>query len=82
MWFWQYRVKVISMNQKSKIKTVAGVIVGETIVEAVQSLYNYYGEELIDILSCKPIMQMVFEFDTARSEGFDYTFVYEPKEEN
>ena len=56
-----------------------GIVVGDTIVDAVKALYDYYGDELIDILGCKAIIDNVFEFETARDDGFDYEIVYAPK---
>lgn len=78
MWFWQFKVKVIPYEGE-KDAIFSGIVVGDTIIDAVKALYDYYGEELIDILGCKAIIDNVFEFETAREDGFDYEVVYAPK---
>ena len=80
MWFWQYRVEILSFGKDGGESIVAGLVTGETIVDAVKALDEYYGEELIDILGCKVITENVFEFKEARAEGFDYEVIYKPKE--
>ena len=78
MWFWQFKVKVIPYEE-GKDAILTGIVVGDTIVDAVKALYDCYEEELIDILSCKAIIDNVFEFEAARDNGFDYEVVYAPK---
>lgn len=80
MWFWQYKVKVVNSNEGFfQTEVCCGLCTGDTIVDAVRKLYAFYGEDLIDILGCKAVVENVFEFATVDAEGgFDYTIC--PKE--
>ena len=82
MWFWQYKVEAIVYEGATcKKKCFAGIVVGENIVQAVEALYAYYGDELANILTCKAITDGAFEFETVQEDGFDYEIVYAPKNE-
>lgn len=82
MWFWQYKVEVITYEGITcKTKCFAGLVVGENMVQAVEALDAYYGTELVNILTCKAITDGAFEFDTVQEDGFDYKVVYAPKNE-
>lgn len=80
MWFWQYKVEVITYEGETcKTKYFAGLVVGENMVQAVEALDAYYGTELVNILTCKAITDGAFEFETVQEDGFDYEIVYAPK---
>ncbi len=82
MWFWQYKVEVITCEDITcKTKCFTGLVVGENMVQAVEALDAYYGEELINILTCKAITDGAFEFETVQEDGFDYKVIYAPKNE-
>ena len=71
---------IILMAAMSLI-AVAGLVVGENMVQAVEALDAYYGTELVNILTCKAITDGAFEFETVQEDGFDYKVVYAPKNE-
>lgn len=82
MWFWQYKVEVITCEGITcEKKCFAGIVVGENIVQAVEALDAYYGTELVNILTCKAITDGAFEFETVQEDGFDYKVIYAPKNE-
>lgn len=79
MWFWQYKIKVVNPDKHFETEVCCGLCTGDTVVNAIEKLYGFYGDDLIDILGCKAIVDNVFEFNTVDAEGcFDYTIC--PKE--
>ena len=72
MWYWQYTLKVWDeIDKKEEMRS--GVIAAEDIVKAIETLYSYYGEDIMDVQSLKPILSTVFDFKSA-SEESDFDF--------
>ena len=80
MWFWQYKIKVIDVDNSAPT-IIAGLVVADDMVGAVKELDDYYGNDIIDILGLKAITENIFEFTAVRDEGFDYDIIYNPKNE-
>lgn len=72
VWYWQYEVKI--WDDIDREETVrCGVVTGEKITDAMQTLYNYYGEDIINVYTLKALTDTVFEFkDVMENADFDY----------
>ena len=77
MWFWLYRIKVVNNDTfPSKTEIESGLTVGKNVNEAMQSLGDYYGEDIADILAFRPITETVFSFKEALNEtGFNFAII-------
>ena len=72
VWYWQYEVEI--WDDIDREETVrCGVVTGEKITDAMQTLYNYYGEDIINVHTLKALTDTVFEFkDVMENADFDY----------
>lgn len=72
VWYWQYEVEI--WDDIDREETVrCGVVTGEKITDAMQMLYNYYGEDIINVHTLKALTDTVFEFkDVMENADFDY----------
>lgn len=72
MWYWQYTLIVFDGNNKNE--EVSGLVVGDNIVNATETLYSYYGEDIVDIKGLKAITDIVFEFQSVTKYEKDFDF--------
>ena len=69
MWYWEYKVKILDADGED---TLAGIVTGNTLTEAMQQIEDYYGE-IIEVQMLKAITDGVFEFRAVMDDDeFDY----------
>ena len=73
IWYYEYIIKIWNAAD-SEEEICSGVVPAENIIEAVNDINNYYGDELIEIKTLKPIVEgPVFDFKEANDEdNFDF----------
>lgn len=72
MWYWEYRLKIWDeIDAKEEIR--CGIVTGNEITDAMKELYDYYGDEIMEVQMLKAIIDGVFDFQYAMEEdNFDY----------
>lgn len=72
MWYWEYQLKIWDeIDAKEEIR--CGVVTGKEIIDAMKELYDYYGDEIMEVQMLKAIIDGVFDFQYAmEEENFDY----------
>jgi len=81
-WYWEYIITFWN-EIDSKAEERAGVVLAETLSEAMQIISEYYGEEsILDVKTFKPIIDgAVFDFQDTTDEKFcDFDFSISKKE--
>lgn len=81
-WYWEYIITFWN-EVDSKAEERAGVVLAETLSEAMQIISEYYGEEsILDVKTFKPIIDgAVFDFQDVTDEKFcDFDFSISKKE--
>jgi len=61
-WFWYYEIKYWS-EVKNEYTFPSGLVSGDTIVDAMNGLYQEYGDNIADVMTLKALTEKVFEFD-------------------
>ena len=77
---WYYEYAVIIWNEIDKIEELrSGVVSAESLVEAMKELYEYYGDEIVDVQTLRAITDgAVFEFQYV-TEDTDFSYTMEKK---
>lgn len=77
VWYWEYQLKIWN-EVDSKEETRSGVVAADTIVEAMQEIEGYYGDEIMEVQMLKSITDGVFEFQYVM-EDTDFDFAISRK---
>lgn len=73
MWFYEYTAQIILTDVGPE--TVSGLVTGKSMSKAVKKLEKYYGAELEQIFSLKPIAEDAFEYALVMAENIsDFSF--------
>ena len=73
LWYWEYTVKVWDMDEE-KTAFRSGVTAAYTMTEAMKSIEEYYGDEILAVVMLKAITDIVMDFDLVNCDsGFDFT---------
>lgn len=77
VWYWEYQLKIWDeIDSKEEIRS--GVVVADTITEAIKEIEDYYGDEIMEVQMLKAITDGVFEFQYVM-EDTDFDFVISKK---
>lgn len=77
IWYYEYIIKVWDeIDKKEEIRS--GVVVADTITEAMKEIEDYYGDEIMEVQMLKAITDGVFEFQYVM-EDTDFDFVISKK---
>lgn len=77
VWYWEYQLKIWDeIDSKEEIRS--GVVVADTITEAMKEIEDYYGDEIMEVQMLKAITDGVFEFQYVM-EDTDFDFVISKK---
>lgn len=77
VWYWEYQLKIWNeIDSKEEIRS--GVVVADTITEAMEEIEDYYGDEIMEVQMLKAITDGVFEFQYVM-EDTDFDFVISKK---
>ena len=77
VWYWEYQLKIWDeIDSKEEIRS--GVVVADTITEAMEEIEDYYGDEIMEVQMLKAITDGVFEFQCVM-EDTDFDFVISKK---
>lgn len=77
VWYWEYQLKIWDeIDSKEEIRS--GVVVADTITEAMEEIEDYYGDEIMEVQMLKAITDGVFEFQYVM-EDTDFDFVISKK---
>ena len=73
IWYWEYIIKVWDMDEE-KEDSRAGVVAAYTMTEAMKSIEDYYGDEILEVHMLKAITDIVMDFDLMNcNSDFDFT---------
>ncbi len=72
LWYWEYILKIWnSVDDQEEFRS--GVVAATSFSEAADLIEQYYGDEIMDIETLKPIVDTVFDFDEVREDdSFDF----------
>lgn len=77
VWYWEYQLKIWDdVDDKEEIRS--GVVVADTITEAMKEIEDYYGDEIMEVQMLKAITDGVFEFQYVMEDP-DFDFVISKK---
>ena len=77
VWYWEYQLKIWDdVDEKEEIRS--GVVVADTITEAMKEIEDYYGDEIMEVQMLKAITDGVFEFQYVMEDP-DFDFVISKK---
>ena len=78
LWYWEYILKIWN-DIDSQEELRSGVVAAATFSEAAGLIEDYYGNEIINVETLKPISDIVFDFDSVK-EDTDFDFHISKKE--
>lgn len=73
MWYWEYQLKFWDeVDDQEEI--LSGIVAADTIVTAMEEIYDYYGEGIMEIQMLKSITDGIFDFQFVMEDtDFNYT---------
>lgn len=78
VWYWEYILKIWNeIDSQEELRS--GVVAAATFTEAAGLIEDYYGNEIMDVETLKPISDIVFDFDAVK-EDTDFDFHISKKE--
>ena len=62
VWYWEYTIVYYNM-QDGQYDTRAGVVIAENMTEAIETLNDFYGDNIVDVKTLRAVTDGVLEFD-------------------
>ena len=74
VWYYQYKVVLLnSSKDEDKEEIVNGIVPGMSFSDVVQKLEDFYGTELMNIITLKAVFEgEVFEFESVNDSVTDF----------
>ena len=72
IWYWEYTLTVWDEDEEREVSR-SGIVAAFTMAEAMKSIEDFYGEEIMSVDKLKPITDIVMDFDLVNCiADFDY----------
>lgn len=62
VWYWEYTIVYYNIND-GQYDTRSGVVTAENITEAIETLNDFYGSDIVNIKTLRAVTDGVLEFD-------------------